>query len=79
MEQARKIASLDYPVLGREIKLDRGVKALAFSLNSEVLAIATDDYSVRPWNIGAGQPFGVLHHAIPRPISPGGFPNGQRA
>lgn len=77
-EQARKIASLDHPVLAREIKLDRGVNALAFSPNSEVLAIAADDYSVRLWNIEAGQTFRVLPHAIPGPTTLSVFPDGQR-
>jgi len=73
-----KKASLTNPTLEFQLKLKRGVTALAFSPDNKLLATADDDYTIRLWDAKTGRAELSLNDPDNGLRSPGLFPDGQK-
>lgn len=73
-----KKASFDNPVIELEIKHEVGVTAIAFSPDSNILAVGADDYTIQLYDARTGQVDRRLNEPDHGVRVPGVFPDGQR-
>src|SRR5262245_16828950 len=73
-----KKASFADPALELEIKLERGVTAIAFSPDNRILATGADDYTIQLWDARTGQAERRLNEPDRGVRPPGVYPDGQR-